>query len=346
MGAEKKLSPEPWFVHLLGLISPMIVISGNIIGVENQIFVAMGMIFVWGIGPILDIILGESKEPRPPRDSGTPFIALLWAHGILHMIVMASLFWFAHNEGFTGWLVIAGISTGLSAAASATVTAHELGHQRPRSPGWRLARVLLFSINYSHFTTEHNHTHHKCVATDDDPASAYADEGLWSFWLRTIPSQFTSSVRVHNKKGRNGIKNPSLQGLALQISTIIGLVLIPSNLGLFNGIPIVIGWLICSITAILTLEYVNYIRHWGLRREDGHRFSAEHAWNTEARWSRWSLLELTRHSDHHLRASVPFWRLRPHEDTPTLRWGYYASWWPCVFSPIWKRVMRDRLPKN
>ena len=94
----------------------------------------------------------------------------------------------------------------------------------------------------------------------------------------------------------------------------------------------------------MTLEYVNYIRHWGLRRDENGRFKVEHAWNTEARWSRWSLLELTRHSDHHIQASLPFWKLRPHKDTPTLRWGYYASWWPCVFTPIWRKVMTKRLP--
>jgi len=104
---------------------------------------------------------------------------------------------------------------------------------------------------------------------------------------------------------------------------------------------------ILSGISILTLEYVNYIRHWGLRRPAADRkFQIEHAWNTEARWSRWSLIELTRHSDHHLRASVPFWKLRPYEGTPQLRWGYYASWWPCVISPVWKRAMWSRLPDN
>ena len=106
--------------------------------------------------------------------------------------------------------------------------------------------------------------------------------------------------------------------------------------------PLAVGWIISSVISILTLEYVNYIRHWGLRRGKG-RFKAEHAWNTEARWSRWSLLELTRHSDHHLDGGVPFWKLRPLGNTPTLKWGYYASWWPCVITPIWRKVMTPRL---
>jgi len=344
MGSQSELEPEPWAYHLLGLISPLLVISGNLLGVYEPIYAAMGVIFIWFVGPILDIVMGESEVPRPPRESGTPFIVLLWVHGILQLFVMATFFWFAFNEGLTVWLVIGALSTGLSAAASATVTAHELGHQKPRSPGWWLSRVLLFSINYTHFTTEHNYNHHRWVATDKDPASALENESLWVFWLRTIPGQFISSVRINNKRGRTGLKNPSYQGLGLQIFALSGLGILPGYFGFFDATPLVVGWLISSLVSIMTLEYVNYIRHWGLRRDEKGRFKVEHAWNTEARWSRWSLLELTRHSDHHIQASLPFWKLRPHKDTPTLRWGYYASWWPCVFTPIWRKVMTKRLP--
>ena len=345
MSKLAKLSPEPWSYHLLGLISPLLVISGNLLGVYQPIYAAMGVFFIWVVGPILDIVMGETKVPRPPRESGTPFEVLLWIHGILQLVVMATFFWFAYNTGLNGWLIVGALSTGLSAAASAIVTAHELGHTRPRCPSWWLSRILLFSVNYLHFTTEHNYNHHRYVATDKDPASASKDESLWYFWVRTIPGQFISSVRIHNSKGKTGFKNPSYQGLSLQVFAISGLAFLPNFLGYFDGVPLSIGWLVSSFVSILTLEYVNYIRHWGLRRGKG-RFKAEHAWNTEARWSRWSLLELTRHSDHHLDGGVPFWKLRPLTDTPTLKWGYYASWWPCVITPIWRKNMMKRLPSD
>ena len=86
--SEVELKPEPWAFHLLGLITPLLAISGNILGVlEDQVFVAMGVVFVWGVGPILDIVMGESTVARPPRESGTPFEVLLWAHGILQLVV-------------------------------------------------------------------------------------------------------------------------------------------------------------------------------------------------------------------------------------------------------------------
>ena len=338
--SDAALAPEPWAVHLLGLISPILAISGNLMG---GFYTLAGVLFIWVVSPILDILFGESKDPRPPRESGTPFEALLWVHGTLHFVMLASFVYFASGEGITKWLLAASLSTGLVAAASAIVTAHELGHKRPRSPGWRLARALLFSINYTHFTTEHNHNHHKNVATDKDPASATYEQGIWSFWLTTIPGQFLSSVRVHNRKGRTGLKNPSWRGLFLQLLA-IGILVSLHMLGSAWAAPVLIGWLVVSGIAILTLEYVNYIRHWGLRREDNGRFEEGHAWNTEARWSRWSLLELTRHSDHHLHASVPFWKLRPYPNAPSLPSGYYACWWPCLVPPLWRRMMRGRAP--
>ena len=187
--SDTTLSPEPWSVHLLGLISPMLAISGNVLG---GVYTLSGVLFIWVLSPILDVLLGESESPRPPRESGTPFERLLWVHGILHFVMLATFFYFAASEGITRWLLAASLSTGLVAAASAIVTAHELGHKRPKSPGWRLARALLFSINYTHFTTEHNHNHHKNVATDKDPASATYGQSIWSFWVRTIPGQFLS----------------------------------------------------------------------------------------------------------------------------------------------------------
>ena len=105
MSEQANLDPEPWAYHLLGLISPMLVISGNLLGVYEPIYAAMGVIFIWVVGPILDVLLGETKVPRPPRDSGTPFEVLLWVHGILQLFVMGTFFWFAFSSQKYYWCI-------------------------------------------------------------------------------------------------------------------------------------------------------------------------------------------------------------------------------------------------
>ena len=109
MTESANLAPEPWPVHLLGLVNPIIVIVGNLLG---GAYTAMGVIFVWGVGPVLDIVMGKSDQPRPPRESGLPFETLLWVHGIFHFIVLASFFRFAYLEASVSlWLVLASLST-------------------------------------------------------------------------------------------------------------------------------------------------------------------------------------------------------------------------------------------
>ena len=82
----------------------------------------------------------------------------------------------------------------------------------------------------------------------------------------------------------------------------------------------------------------------GLHRAPGARQTAAHSWQSEHRWSRWTLLELTRHPAHHLEASKPFWQLQPYDDAPQLPTGYYGCFWVALVPPLWRRLIHPRLP--
>ena len=328
----RELTPEPWAFHLFGFLAPVVVLSGNLAG---EWWTASGFILVLGIYPILDLLSGEARPARPPRNSGIPFEIMLWAHALFHFIVLASLFWRVNADGIMLTTIFACISTGLNSGASAIITAHELGHKPPKTLGYKLARILLFSVHYTHFTYEHNRNHHKWVASDRDPASASEMMGVWTYFFSTVPKQFFSAVSIMSKQ-KSKFGNPVIVGALAQITAIVLLL----N---WEWHTIAIAWGLQSMMAIFLLEYVNYIRHWGLRREASEAITEFHSWQSEVRWSRWTLLELTRHPDHHLHASVPFWKLRPHEDAPTLPSGYYGCFWPCLLPPLWKRWMRPYL---
>ena len=75
----------------------------------------------------------------------------------------------------------------------------------------------------------------------------------------------------------------------------------------------VLAFVIQASLAIILLEYVNYLQHYGLRREVGERHTMMHSWEHRGVWSRWTLLELPLHPSHHLKASIPMWDLRAYD---------------------------------
>ncbi len=336
MPHEHELKPEPWGVHLLGLAPVSMVIAGNLAGGP---WVLGGIIYILAIGPILDLAFGRATRPRPPRASGRPFEVLLYVHAALQFAALGTLLYRAGIEQSAWTMWGAALSTGVSSGVSGIIVAHELGHRRPRSLAWWIGRFNLLSVLYLHFTTEHNHTHHRHVSTSADPASARRGESLWAFVVRTIPGQFADALRVHTSKGHSGLRNPVVRGALVQVAFVVAMYAV-------LGPWCTAAFVTQAAFAVLLLEYINYIRHYGLRRDVGERQTEMHSWQSEERWSRWTLLELTRHPAHHLKASVPFWELRPYPDAPTLPTGYYGCLWLAVVPSVWRRVMDPRIPAH
>jgi len=327
--------PESWLWHLLGLINPAIVMASNIVG---GYWVASGFIYMLGLGPLLDVFFGRASKPKPPRESGRPFEALLYVHAFIQFAVLVTLMYRASIDGAAWTTWVAALSTGISSGVSGIIVAHELGHTKKGSFSWWVGRLNLLSVLYLHFTTEHNFTHHKHVSTVKDPATALRDESLWWFIARTVPGQFRDAAAVHHRKGKTGFQNPVYRGFLLQIVLVVGLYVA------FG--PWVMGAFVAqAVFAIFLLEYINYIRHYGLLREIGERQTEMHSWQSEERWSRWTLLELTRHPAHHLKASDPFWKLQPYDSAPTLPSGYYGCFWIALIPPLWKRLVNPRIPE-
>ena len=332
---ETASRPEAWGWHLLGLINPFVVIAGNLLG---GWFTAAGVVYMLGIGPVLDVVLGKSDyHKRPSRDSGQPFEVMLFAHALLQLLAVGTLLFLATSESPVWIVVVAAVSTGINSGASGLIVAHELGHRRKKSFSWWISQLNLFSVLYLHFTTEHNRTHHKHVATAADPATARYGESVWWFVARTVPGQFLDAWRLHAVRGHSPITNPVARGAACEM-------LLVFSIAVFLGLIPALAFLIQAASAVFLLEYINYLRHYGLQRDVGSRQTASHSWQSENRWSRWTLLELTRHPAHHLEAGKPFWELRPYEDAPELPSGYYGCFWVALVPPLWRGLIHPRLP--
>ena len=100
---------------------------------------------------------------------------------------------------YTPFVWLGAISVGLSSGASGIVTAHELGHRRPRSLSWWLSRLDLMCVLYLHFTVEHNHTHHKHWARPRDPTSSPWGRNVYYHFIRTIPLQIKGAYNAKPK---------------------------------------------------------------------------------------------------------------------------------------------------
>ena len=103
--------------------------------------------------------------------------------------------------------------------------------------------------------------------------------------------------------------------------------------------------------AITLFESVNYIEHYGLKREKKangqyERTLPEHSWNNNNVVTNLFLYQLQRHSDHHANPTRSFQTLRHFENAPQLPAGYGAMILPAFIPSWWSKIMDDRVVEH
>lgn len=311
--------------------------------------------FLWGwvVVSLLDRAIGlDTSNIDPATADGVLFWhkALTWAWVPVQMALIAACLWQASIPGH----LTAGEALGVFAALGVgtggigITFAHEMVHQRNR---WeRLAgELLLVSVGYGHFATEHVHGHHVTVATPRDPATARRGQGFYAFFLRAVALGLVSAWRIERGRlARRGRpvwhrSNPfwryalGTAGFAALSWAIAG----PFGLVLFA---------VQCLMAVYQLEGVNYVEHYGLTRRHlgGGRFErvgTQHSWNAAHTVSNWVLINLQRHSDHHYRPDrrFPLLQHHPWSAAPQLPAGYPVMIWLSLVPPLWFRVMDPRV---
>jgi alkane 1-monooxygenase len=307
----------------------------------------LGPLLVFGLFPVLDTAIGLDRTNPPDsvlkfleqdryyrwctyvfipiQYAGLVFACWMWASGDLTLVEDIGL---ALTMGMVGGIAIN--------------TAHELGHKRASSEKW-LSRVALAQTGYGHFFIEHNRGHHVKVATPEDPASSRLGESFWAFLPRTVIGSLRSSWGIETARldrlGQShwGIHNDILTAWAMTIGLFAGL-------GIAFG-PVVLPYLLAqAVVGFSLLEVVNYLEHYGLRRqkrEDGRyeRCLPAHSWNSNNVASNVLLYHLQRHSDHHANPTRRYQALRHVDEAPQLPTGYAGMIVLAWFPPLWRRVM-------
>jgi alkane 1-monooxygenase len=323
---------------------------------------ATGLGVFWWTVPILAFVIIPVVDHLVGPDSQTPGESVLawlatdrfyrWATYLYLPNQYLSLVFACWLWSGGGWLTLGFVDKlGLMATVGligglAINAAHELGHTRERSER-RLSKIALAQTCYGHFYVEHNRGHHVRVATPEDPASARFGEGLYAFLPRSVSGGLRSAWRLEAArlagagKSRWTLDNDILNAWLISAALF-------SVLSVWFG-PVVLPWLIVqAIVGFSLLETVNYMEHYGLRRQrlpNGRyeRVRPAHSWNSSTVITNVLLFHLQRHSDHHANPLRPYQVLRHVDDAPQLPSGYSAMLLLALIPPLWRRVMDPRV---
>lgn len=296
--------------------------------------------------PALDLLLGHD-EANPEDDDGLAAQARwrlpILVFALLHVGALAWAAWWVGGHALTGpeWFGIV-LAVGVVNGGLAINVAHELCHRNTAAERG-LAQVLWLTVGYMHFHLEHRLGHHARVATPEDPATARLGESVYAFWGRSVVGGWRSAWALEAARlaglGLPGAhwRNQMLWYAALPPALALGL-------GLAFGPAAALLYGIQAVAAILVLETVNYVEHYGLERRlvaPGvyERVGPRHSWNSHRRLTNWLLLKLQRHSDHHVNPGRRYQTLRAVADVPMLPLGYGWMVPLALVPPLWRRVM-------
>lgn len=339
-----------WLLGAVIVLLPVAAVS-LWLSVGGWAWLWMPAVVLYGLIPALDRLLGEDTE-NPP-DAAISDLAkdgyyrwALFAAVPIYFAVWVFMGWtVTHFE--TRWFEWLGLAFSLGVACGLAINiGHELGHQ-PSKLEQFLSKLVLAPGAYGHFFVEHNRGHHVRVATPEDPASARFGESFYEFFPRCVIGSFKSGWQLEKQRlERQGKsvwhwKNHNLQAWAMTVA-------LWSAMAAWLGVSVLPFLLVGAIYGGSLLEVVNYLEHYGLKREqkaDGRyeRCQPHHSWNSNHTVTNVLLYHLQRHSDHHANPTRSYQTLRHFDGVPSLPSGYAAMILIAYIPPLWFRLMDPKV---
>ena len=336
--------------YLIAYTIPVVVIIGlNLRGWWSFLTPVFAFIMI----PIIETLLpvdptNLSKSEKENKRTKFLFDGLLYFNVPLVFGIIGWFLWSITWANYATYELIGlGFSVSIAVSSNGINVAHELGH---RTTLWEksLSKILLLPAMNMHFYIEHNYGHHLHAATREDPASARYKQTVYSFWFTSIFGQYISAWKIQKdllrreNKGFLSLNNDMFWYVLLQLSYLLAVYLVFGATVLLMAISI-------AISALVLLETINYIEHYGLRRNKTESGRYEHvreihSWNSNHVLGRIMLYELTRHSDHHYRSHKKYQLLEYHEVSPQLPYGYPTSMVLSLVPPLWFAIMNKRIP--
>lgn len=267
-----------------------------------------------------------------------------------HFVLLYKFLELIHAGNLAWFEIVGAIGTmGTFCGAFGINIGHELGHRRERHHRIVANMLLATSLN-AHFYVQHNRGHHRYVSTPIDPETARFKESLYAFWWRSVITGYGHawSIQLSELKKSNrsffSSKNDMLWFQLLQVALL-------AIITVFYGWLVLAAFVAAALMGILMLATINYIEHYGLLRREVaegryERVMPHHSWNSNHILGRLVLFELSRHSDHHYKASRKYQILRHHEESPQMPTGYPGMMILSLVPFLWFRVMDPRVESS
>lgn len=331
--------------HLLGFTLPLFIAAGLRLG-GAWTFLPVAVLI--GALPLLDAAAGLNLLSLPSDLSDNrAFRAITWAWALAQPALLVWLLHVVSTRTLTtvemaGLLVSVGMTTG----AVGLTFGHELIH-RSSALERALGEVLVATDSYTHFCIEHVYGHHRHVGTPRDPATARFGEGVWRFIPRSVFGGVASAWRIEAERLRKRGHTPwHVSNRMLRYAAVQGAMYAGAWRLFGGGAALFLAGQ--SMVAIVQLETINYVEHYGLERREVapgrfERVMPWHSWNSSHRVSNWLLINLARHADHHMIASKRYQVLDHLATSPQLPAGYGSMLLLALVPPAWHRVMDSRV---
>lgn len=312
------------------------------------------IVFVFAFIPAVELVLTGTKENMTLAEEKMALADpiydwLVWAMVPLQYFLIVCFLFSITQPGLATYEIVGRtLAMGVACSILGINVAHELGHRSTKHEQF-MSKALLLTTLYMHFFIEHNRGHHRHVATEEDPASADRGEIVYFFWFKSVIGSYISAWKLEAERLEKkklpffSIHNEMIWYQVIQVAFVALIYAFFGGLG-------TICFIGAAVMGFLLLETVNYVEHYGLRREKKANGRYEkvlpvHSWNSNHVMGRLLLFELTRHSDHHYKASRKYQVLRHFDEAPQMPTGYPGMVVLSLFPPLFFRVMHPTIDR-
>lgn len=236
------------------------------------------------------------------------------------------------------------VATGVFSAMFAINVSHELMHRRQRLDR-ACAGILLSTVSFGTFKIVHLQVHHPYVGTPLDFATARRGQSIYSFWLQSFVGNFREAIRCERTRlARSGKSVWSSELFVWYGLTALWVAIAVAWLGWIAGA----FFLAQSVIAVMYLDCINYLQHYGLTRRliapgRPEPMQDHHSWTGSMYLDDFLLFNLPRHSHHHTQPQRPFQLLKDSEDAPRYPFNYGVMTMVLLVPPLFRRIAHPRL---